>query len=152
MRVPLRAFHPLRQRSDRARNSRDFIGESSTLPRVGFVAADTRGGFASALCWRALRPLRLRFRSVLAGASALAALRSARSSFLRFDVRQPPACDVLGAYSGYPILAIRQREASIYSTRRFFLARRRLADIGRQPSDIGRQPSDIGRQPSDIGH
>ena len=59
MRVPLRAFHPLRQRSDRARNSRDFIGESSTLPRVGFVAADTRGGFASALCWRALRPLRL---------------------------------------------------------------------------------------------
>lgn len=136
MRVPLRAFHPLRQRSDRARNSRGFIGESSTLPRVGFVAADTRGGFASALCWRALRPLRLCAQRGLLFCASMSANRLRATFWERIQ-----ATRFLRSGKG-KLASILPSAFSSYG------GGWRTSDVNPRTSDISRQLSAIGCQAS----
>ncbi len=146
MRVPLRAFHPLRQRSDRARNSRGFIGESSTLPRVGFVAADTRGGFASALCWRALRPLRLCAQRGLLFCASMSANRLRATFWERIQ-----ATRFLRSGKGKLASILPAAFSSHGGGWRTSDVNPRTSDVNPRTSDVNPRTSDISRQLSAIG-
>ena len=147
MRVPLRAFHPLRQRSDRARNSRGFIGESSTLPRVGFVVADTRGGFASALCWRALRPLRLCAQRGLLFCASMSANRLRATFWERIQ-----ATRFLRSGKGKLASILPAAFSSHGGGWRTSDVNPRTSDISRQLSAIGCQASGARRRASGAWH